>query len=96
MIGYIYFKDHKGAVPAFQGDQIKGSLSVGMIVGQLVFGVFGDVLGRQRVYGKECLFTILGTLMVVLLPWKGLSEANVVSWFFAFRVMTGMGTGGGM
>jgi PHS family inorganic phosphate transporter-like MFS transporter len=95
MIGYIYFKADKGSVPALPGDEIKGSFSIGMIFGQLIFGTFGDALGRHRVYGKECLFTIFGTLLVVLLPWHGLSEKGVVAWLSVFRAVSGMGTGGG-
>lgn len=95
MIGYIYFKDHKGSVPPVQGDEIKGSFSIGMIAGQLAFGTLGDAVGRHRVYGKECLFAIFGTLFVVLLPWHGLSETGVVAWLSVFRCVTGMGTGGG-
>jgi PHS family inorganic phosphate transporter-like MFS transporter len=94
MIGYIYFKGNKGSVPTLPGDEIKGSFSIGMIFGQLIFGTFGDALGRQRVYGKECLFTIFGTLLVVLLPWHGLSEKGVVVWLSVFREISGMGTGG--
>lgn len=95
MIGYIYFKGNKGSVPALPGDEIKGSFSIGMIFGQLIFGTLGDALGRQRVYGKECLFTIFGTLLVVLLTWHGLSEKGAVAWLSVFRAITGMGTGGG-
>lgn len=95
MIGYIYFKDTKHTVPAVPGDEIKGSFSIGMAFGQLLFGTLGDALGRHRVYGKECLFTIFGTLLVVLLPWHGLSQQGVVAWLSVFRAMTGVGTGGG-
>ena len=95
MIGYIYFKDQKGIIPTIKGSEIKGSFSIGMIFGQLCFGTLGDALGRHRVYGKECLFTIFGTLLVVLLPWHGLSHNGVVAWLSVFRAVTGMGTGGG-
>jgi PHS family inorganic phosphate transporter-like MFS transporter len=68
MLGYIYFQDEKSNVPTVPSDAIKGSLSLGMIVGQLLFGVFGDALGRHTVYGKELVVTIFGTLMVILYP----------------------------
>ena len=95
MIGYIYFKENKGSVPTIKGDEIKGALSLGMIFGQLCFGLFGDALGRRKVYGKELLFTSFGTLMVILLPWKGLSRTGVVTWIAVWRVVTGVGIGGG-
>ncbi|KIM97271.1 hypothetical protein OIDMADRAFT_44114 [Oidiodendron maius Zn] len=94
MIGYLYFQDTKNSPSAVQGDEIKGSFSIGMIFGQLLFGTLGDAIGRHRVYGKECLFAIFGTLLVILLPWKGLSHNGVVAWLAVFRAVTGMGTGG--
>ena len=93
MIGYLYFPH--GAVSTIQGSEIKAALSIGMIAGQLGFGLFGDALGRHKVYGKELLCTISGTLMVVLLPWKGLSHDGIVAWLSVFRVVTGFGVGGG-
>lgn len=95
ILGYVYFQDTKGTVPSLQGSIIKGSLSLGMIVGQLAFGVLGDTLGRHRVYGKELLVTILGTLMCILLPWHGLSHSGIVAWMAVWRVVTGLGIGGG-
>jgi PHS family inorganic phosphate transporter-like MFS transporter len=94
MLGYIYFQDEKNKVPTVSSDVIKSSLPLGMIVGQLLFGVFGDALGRHIVYGKELIITIFGTLMVVLLPWHGLSHNGVVAWVSVFRVVAGLGTGG--
>ncbi|KAI1827390.1 major facilitator superfamily domain-containing protein [Xylaria intraflava] len=94
MIGFIYFKDNNGNLPAVQGSEIKGTFSIGMILGQLLFGSLGDALGRHRVYGKECIFTIFGTLMVVLLPWHGLTHQGVVAWLSVFRFVTGIGPGG--
>lgn len=95
MLGYIYFQNEKGAMSAVQGDEVKGSFSVGMIIGQIGFGSLGDALGRHRVYGKECLFAIFGTLMVILMPWRGLSHTGLVAWLSVFRCLTGIGTGGG-
>ncbi|KIV82675.1 hypothetical protein PV11_04769 [Exophiala sideris] len=94
MLGYIYFKDNKGKVPASQGGAIKGGLSLGMIVGQLMFGFLGDTLGRHKIYGRELLFTLFGTLMCILLPWKGISHDGIVAWMAVWRVVTGLGIGG--
>ncbi|KAJ6043939.1 uncharacterized protein N7446_002135 [Penicillium canescens] len=91
ILGYLYFQD--GKVPAVDSDIIKGGLSLGMVAGQLLFGVLSDVLGRHTVYGKELLLTMLGTLMVILLPWKGMSAQSVTAWVAVFRVLTGVGIG---
>lgn len=95
MLGYLYFNDEKNKIPTFSGDLIKASLSIGMIMGQLCFGIFGDALGRHRIYGKELMFTIFGTFMVILMPWKNFSHSDVLGWMSVFRVVTGFGTGGG-
>src|ERR1700759_5590867 len=95
MLSYIYFKDTKNTIPVHKSDLIKGSLSLGMIIGQIGFGILGDTLGRHRVYGKELIITMFGTLMCILLPWKGLSHDSIIAWMSVFRVVTGMGIGGG-
>ena len=96
MLGYLYFEESsKGKVPTVSGDIIKGCLSIGMICGQLLFGFFGDTLGRHKIYGKELIVTLFGTLLVTLMPWGNFSTTSVVTWMAVFRVVTGFGTGGG-
>ncbi|KIW97786.1 uncharacterized protein Z519_01370 [Cladophialophora bantiana CBS 173.52] len=94
MLGYLYFQDEKNTVPTVPADTIKASLSMGMIVGQIGFGIFGDALGRHSIYGKELMVTILGTFLVVLMPWKGFSHHDVIAWMSVFRMVTGIGIGG--
>ena len=74
---------------------MKGSLSLGMIVGQIGFGLLGDTWGRRTVYGKELIITLFGTLMVILLPWKHFSPEAVTKWVSVFRVVSGVGIGAG-
>lgn len=64
-----------------------------MIIGQLGFGLFGDALGRHKVYGKELMLTIFGTLMLIVAP-TGLSHSGIVIWLAVFRIVTGFGIGG--
>lgn len=66
-----------------------------MVIGQLLFGVLSDVWGRHTIYGKELLLTIFGTLMVILVPWKGMNAHSVTAWVAVFRVVTGIGIGAG-
>ncbi|KAJ5175115.1 uncharacterized protein N7482_000992, partial [Penicillium canariense] len=91
ILGYLYFQD--GKVSAVDSDTIKGGLSLGMVAGQLIFGVLSDVWGRHTIYGNELLLTIFGTLMVILLPWKNMSPRSVTAWVTVFRVVTGVGIG---
>ncbi|KAJ5928690.1 hypothetical protein N7466_007646 [Penicillium verhagenii] len=91
ILGYLYFPD--GKVATIDSDVIKGGLSLGMVVGQLLFGVLSDTWGRHKIYGKELLLTIFGTLLVILLPWKGMSTRSITAWVTVFRVLTGIGIG---
>ncbi|KAJ5721316.1 uncharacterized protein N7483_009250 [Penicillium malachiteum] len=91
ILGYLYFPD--GKVSTVDSDVIKGGLSLGMVAGQLLFGILSDAWGRKKVYGKELLLTIFGTLLVILLPWKGMSTRSITAWVTVFRVVTGIGIG---
>lgn len=73
---------------------MKGGLSLGMIVGQLIFGVLGDALGRRKIYGKELMITMFGTLMLIVLP-TSLSHDGIVAWITMWRIVTGVGIGAG-
>ena len=95
MLGYLYFEDEKNKIPTVPADTIKASLSLGMMLGQIGFGIFGDALGRHRIYGKELMVTITGTMLVILMPWKGFSHHDVIAWMSVFRMLTGVGIGGG-
>ncbi|KJX92423.1 hypothetical protein TI39_contig5853g00001 [Zymoseptoria brevis] len=93
IIGYLYFEDKGGKAPTVSGDAIKAGLSLGMIVGQLLFGVFSDALGRHKIYSKELIITIVATLMVVVAP-TNLGHDGIVAWLTVFRIVTGVGIGG--
>ncbi|KAL2872004.1 major facilitator superfamily domain-containing protein [Aspergillus lucknowensis] len=93
ILGYLYFQGNEGSVPAVDSDIMKGGLSLGMVVGQLAFGVLGDAWGRHTIYGRELLITIFGTLLVILMPWKNMSPSAVTAWVAVWRVVTGVGTG---
>jgi MFS transporter, PHS family, inorganic phosphate transporter len=95
IIGYLYYSDTKASIPTFSGDLIKAGMAIGMVCGQLLFGFFGDALGRHRVYGKELMLTIFGTMLLILMPWGHFSHDSVVAWLTVFRIVTGFGTGGG-
>lgn len=94
VIGLLYYQDDGGKIPTVRSDTIKGGLSLGMIIGQLLFGVFGDALGRHKIYGKELIITIFGTLMLIVPP-SYLGQDGILAWLTIFRIITGLGIGGG-
>ncbi|KAF9892875.1 Inorganic phosphate transporter pho84 [Aspergillus nanangensis] len=93
MLGYLYFQENDSEVPSVKSDIMKGGLSLGMIVGQILFGLLGDACGRHAVYGKELIITLCGTFLVILLPWNGMSIQAITAWVACFRVLTGVGIG---
>ncbi|EXJ57315.1 hypothetical protein A1O7_07662 [Cladophialophora yegresii CBS 114405] len=84
MLGHLYFEAEQNKIPTLPADTIKASLSIGMIIGQLGFGILGDALGRHRIYGKELIITIFGTSLCVLMPWQGFGHHDVVAWMSVF------------
>lgn len=95
VLGYIYYPHNGNAIPTNTQSAVKGSISVGVLLGQLIFGLLGDSLGRKAVYGKELLITMFGTLMVIVVP-TYIAPNAVMAWICVFRVVTGIGIGGGM
>jgi len=95
ILGYLYYSDEKNTIPTFSGDLIKAGLAIGMVCGQIGFGVFGDALGRHRIYGKELMITIFGSFMVVMMPWGHIHHNDVLAWMTVSRIVTGFGIGGG-
>ncbi|GFF60345.1 putative inorganic phosphate transporter C23D3.12 [Aspergillus udagawae] len=49
MLEYLYSEENKGSVPAVDSDIMKGGLNLGMVVGQIHFGVLGGIWGRHTI-----------------------------------------------
>lgn len=94
MLAYVYFQDANYKIPTISNNIMKGGLSIGMILGQVMFGVFGDAFGRHAIYGRELMLTMFGTLLVITAP-PQLGHGGIVAWVTVFRVVTGFGIGGG-
>ncbi|TPX12504.1 uncharacterized protein E0L32_000681 [Thyridium curvatum] len=93
MLAYVYFQDANYKIPTISNNIMKGGLSIGMILGQVMFGVFGDAFGRHAIYGRELMLTMVGTLLVITAP-PQLGHGGIVAWVAVFRVVTGFGVGG--
>lgn len=76
-----------------KGGVLKAAANLGCIVGQIGFGLAGDIFGRKAVYGKELMITILGTIMIISVP-TYLSAKAIFTWITCFRVLMGIGIGG--
>ena len=97
MMGCVYFKDapgkQKNVVPVYIDTLVKASGQIGTLIGQILFGILADRLGRKRMYGVELMIIITATCASAL-------SGNLVSGFSVFtvlgiwRVILGLGIGG--
>ncbi|PAN29369.1 hypothetical protein PAHAL_5G221400 [Panicum hallii] len=90
---YAKLEDSKpGTLPMSINNMVIGVALVGTLMGQLVFGYFGDKLGRKRVYG------ITLVLMAACAIASGLSFGSsaraVIGTLCFFRFWLGFGIGG--
>jgi MFS transporter, PHS family, inorganic phosphate transporter len=76
----------------------------------LIFGYFGDKIGRRKMYGIELIFLIIGTVGVVMsssgyappdrgqdidnIDWSHFGSMNIMSWLVWWRFISGVGIGG--
>ncbi|XP_066309321.1 inorganic phosphate transporter 1-11-like [Miscanthus floridulus] len=100
LLGRIYYPDENlfidkpkpGTLPVPANNLVTGVSLVGTLMGQLVFGYFGDKLGRKRVYG------ITLVLMAACAIGSGLSfgktPSAVIGTLCFFRFWLGFGIGG--
>jgi PHS family inorganic phosphate transporter-like MFS transporter len=100
LLGRIYYPDDNlyidkpkpGTLPVATNNLVTGVALVGTLMGQLVFGYFGDKLGRKRVYG------ITLVLMAACAIGSGLSfgktRSAVIGTLCFFRFWLGFGIGG--
>ena len=93
MLGYVYFKESGGLIPAGTEGALKGMASFGTLVGQLVFGYLGDAVGRQRIYGLELFIIILGTICCAM-SGSNAKGASVIQYLTFWRFVLGIGIGG--
>ncbi|ORX80150.1 phosphate transporter [Anaeromyces robustus] len=95
MIGYVYFSDgdHKNHVPNLTDGLTKGAASWGTLVGQLLFGVLGDKMGRKKNYAIVMIILIVSTIGCSL---AGPSKVGwgICTMIAIWRFFLGVGIGG--
>eukprot|EP01112_Ceratiomyxa_fruticulosa_P022555 TRINITY_DN829_c0_g1_i3.p1 TRINITY_DN829_c0_g1~~TRINITY_DN829_c0_g1_i3.p1 ORF type:complete len:537 (+),score=93.49 TRINITY_DN829_c0_g1_i3:188-1798(+) len=90
MIGYAYYNGHMSVL-----DQtlLKGSAVIGTFIGQILFGILGDVFGRKKVYGISLLLMIIGALSSCVSA-STVRGVGVVGFVCFWRLTLGVGIGG--
>jgi len=88
----VYYNGAKNFDWGLDGGVFKASANLGNVLGQVMFGLFGDMFGRSAVYGKELLIVIVAVILIISAP--DYLGHGVTYWIFAFRVLMGVGIGG--
>ncbi|SCO88996.1 phosphate transport protein [Fusarium oxysporum] len=91
MLGIVY-SPATGKLPTSSDNAIKLSTSAGTVVGQLVFGMLADIVGRKRMYGLELIIIIFATLAQALSG--GSPSTSIIGIIIFWRVIMGVGIGG--
>lgn len=93
MIGYVYYPHHDYHVPNLTDGLTKGAASWGTLVGQLVFGVLGDKMGRKKNYAIVLIILIVSTVACAL---AGPSKVGwgICTMIAIWRFFLGIGIGG--
>jgi len=95
MIGYVYYTDaaHKNHVPNLTDGLTKGAASWGTLVGQLLFGILGDKMGRKKNYAVVMIILIVSTIGCAL---AGPSKVGwgICTMIAIWRFFLGVGIGG--
>lgn len=92
MLKYRLYGGH--SLPAGLEGFLKAGANIGSVIGQFLFGYFGDSIGRKAVYGKELVVIIVATILCISVPTNILSPDNVLIWLACFRILLGIGVGG--
>ncbi|KAK2671519.1 MFS transporter superfamily [Fusarium oxysporum f. sp. vasinfectum] len=91
MLGIVY-SPATGKLPTSSDNAIKLSTSAGTVVGQLVFGMLADIVGRKRMYGLELIIIIFATLAQALSG--GSPSTSIIGIIIFWRLIMGVGIGG--
>ena len=97
MMGCIYYKNSPGIfkneVPVHIDTLVKASKILGILIGQITFGLMGDRFGTKKIYGIE-LIIIVGTTVASSFSAPTLSGISIFVVLSIWRLILGFGIGG--
>lgn len=93
MIAYVYFPNSNGHLPALEDGFVKAASAYGNLIGQIGFGIMGDIFGRKKMYGVELIILVVGALGSAFVgsPMRGISFIAILGFW---RFILGIGVGG--
>nr|GAT52060.1 predicted protein [Mycena chlorophos] len=94
ILNYVVNKELNGSIAnaSLQGGVLKAAANIGCVIGQIVFGLAGDVYGRKIVYTVEMIITTIATVLIISGPLS--LGRNFFTYITVLRVFMGIGIGG--
>ncbi|KAJ7438091.1 major facilitator superfamily domain-containing protein [Mycena galericulata] len=94
ILNYVVNKKLSGTIAnaSLQGGVLKAAANIGCVIGQITFGLAGDVFGRKAIYGIEMLVTTVATILIISGPLS--LGTGLFTYITVFRVLMGIGIGG--
>lgn len=97
MVKIVYWDNGTGAPPKIDPGiytLLVCATLAGSIIGQILFGVLGDLFGRKKMYGLLLLIILWATLGLASAADGSNGSMNITGWFFWWRFIMGIGIGG--
>ena len=94
MISFVYWGgwDEKGpGIPRNILTALLCATLAGSMIGQVVFGVLGDIFGRKKMYLYLLMIILWGTLGLAASADGSNSSMSLVGWLFFWRFSMGIG-----
>ena len=88
---------HPGAAPKIDTSTYTALVCAtlaGSILGQILFGILGDLFGRKKMYGLLLLIILWATLGLASAGPGSNGSMEITGWFFVWRFIMGIGIGG--
>ncbi|KAF7316614.1 Metabolite transporter [Mycena chlorophos] len=94
ILNFVINKKLSGTIAdaSLQGGVLKAAANIGCVIGQIGFGLAGDVFGRKAVYGIEMIVTTIATILIISGPLS--LGTNLFTYITVLRVIMGIGIGG--
>jgi PHS family inorganic phosphate transporter-like MFS transporter len=89
-LAYIYWSSD---TTGHHETKINLATLTGTIIGQLVFGLLGDILGRRKLYGLELIFVVFGTVGLAGCGTGYGNSMSILGWLIYYRFFVGIGIG---
>ena len=92
IVPWVYW-DQNGIPDTVHQAALMCSTLAGTFLGQLVFGVLGDLYGRRKMYGMELIILIAGSIGTAMASEGSNQSMSIIGWLVFWRMFMGVGIG---